>query len=389
VSIRIRWALCAALACGGALSAHAQRPATKPQAKPIRKSAPTPGVRAALPPAWSVAFAPDSNRLAIGGYRTVTVWSVNEGTRTAEWNVGKDAVRAMAFSPDGKLLAVGGGAPGADGVLLLLDARTGQMVRSIPAHEDTVEAVAFAGDILLSAGDDERVVLTEVSTGRKVGSLTEHVGRCLAVAVPLRTSEGSGGAIFATGGDDKMVKIWDAELRRVVVNFDQSGGSVWAVAPFPQPGRFAAAGGDGAVRLFQVRADRPGGGDGDEMSATTKPETGLEIKAMLRKGEPAPRTGRLTATLSGHSGPVYAVAVSRNGNWIASGGADRKVVVWNGNGGRVREHAEATSDIWGLAISPNSRWLAASSRDGRVRVYDLADGTLSREFPPPPKGAKP
>ncbi len=343
-------------------------------------------MRATQPPAWSVAFAPDSNRLAIGGYRSVTVWSVNEGTKTAQWEVTKDAVRAMAFSPDGRYLAVGGGAPGVDGVLLLLDARTGQTVRSIPAHEDTVEAVAFAGDVLLSAGDDERVVLTELATGRKVGSLTEHVGRCLAVAVPLRTSEGSGGAIFATGGDDKMVKIWDAELRRVVVNFDQSGGPVWAVASFPQPGRFAAAGGDGSVRIFQVRADRPGGANPEDAAATTKPETGLDIKAALRKGEPAPRTGALAATLTGHTGPVYAVAVSRNGNWIASGGADRKVVVWNGAGGRVREHGEAGSDIWGLAISPNSRWLAASSRDGKVRVYDLADGTLAREFPPPAKG---
>ncbi|MFM7322343.1 MAG: WD40 repeat domain-containing protein [Armatimonadota bacterium] len=386
MTIPTRRALGAALVLAVASHAQAQRPAPKPAAKSVRPAPAAPGVRAALPPAWSVAFSPDSNRLAIGGYRSVTVWSVNEGTKAAQWEVTKDAVRALAYSPDGRYLAVGGGAPGVDGVLLLLDARTGQTVRSIPAHEDTVEAVAFAGDVLLSAGDDERVVLTEIATGKKVGSLTEHVGRCLAVAVPLRTSEGSGGAIFATGGDDKMVKIWDAELRRVVVNFDQSGGPVWAVAPFPQPGRFAAAGGDGSVRLFQVRADRPGGANPDDPGAANKPETGLDIKVVLRKGEPAPRTGALAATLTGHNGPVYAVAVARNGNWIASGGADRKVVVWNGAGGRVREHTEATSDIWGLAISPNSRWLAASSRDGKVRVYDLADGTLAREFPPPPKG---
>ncbi|MFY7953738.1 MAG: WD40 repeat domain-containing protein, partial [Armatimonadaceae bacterium] len=72
-----------------------------------------------------------------------------------------------------------------------------------------------------------------------------------------------------------------------------------------------------------------------------------------------------------------------------SAGADRKVVVWNGGGGRIREHSEATSDIWNLAISPNSRWLATACRDGRVRIYDLADGTYVRQLPPPANGAKP
>lgn len=379
-------------------TAHAQKPSrkrTKPAAPSVRKTsarpvAGGPGIRAELPPSWSVAFSPDSTKLAVGGYRSVTIWSVGEGKQLSRWEVGADAVRTLAFSPDGALLAVGGGAPGADGALVLLDTRSGSVVRRIDAHDDTVEAVAFAGNHLISAGDDERVVITDVRTGAKVGTLTEHIGRCLSVAVPLRTSEGSGGAVFATGGADKMVKIWDADLRRVVVNFDQAAGPVWAIAPLPQPGRFAAAGGDGVVRIYQVAADRPGVvDDNNTPGGAQKPDSELEIKATVRTGEPAPRTGRLTANLAGHSGPVYSVAVSRNGNYIVSGGADRKVVVWNPGGGRIREHAEATSDIWNLAISPSSRWLATASRDGRVRLYDLADGTYVRQVPPPATGAKP
>lgn len=370
-SRRSRRALLAlALPLALAVGAPAQRPAPRPS------------------PVWSAAFSPDGAQLALGGYRKVTLWSVADGTRTAEWAATDDAVRALAFSPDGALLAVGGGVPGGGGALVLLDAKTGRPVRAVAAHEDTVEALAFAGPILISAGDDERVVLTDTRTGQKVGALTEHVGRCLSVAVPIRTSDGSGGAIFATGGADKMLKIWDADLRRVVVNFDQSGGPVWCVAPTPQPGRFAAACGDGAVRLFQVRADRPGA-EGDDADAARRPESAPQIAPAARKGEPAPRTGSLVATLQGHDGPVYAVAVSRNGNHIVSGGADRKVVVWNRDGGRIREHAEAGADIWGLAISPNSRWLAAVSRDGRARVYDLTDGTLVRTIPTQKKAGTP
>lgn len=360
--------------------------------RPAAKNAVSPGiapVRAALPPAWSVAFSPDNSRIAVGGYRSVTLWSVADGKRIARWDVGQDAVRTMAFSPDGSLLAVGGGAPGADGSLVLLDTRSGSPVRSITAHEDTVEAVAFAGNHLISAGDDERVVITDFRTGAKVGTLTEHIGRCLAVAVPWRTTEGSGGAIFATGGADKMVKIWDADLRRVVVNFDQSGGPVWGLSPMPQPGRFVAASGDGIVRLFQVRADKPGATDAEDGNPAGKPESTLEIRSVVRPGEPSPRTGNLVRAQGGHTGPVYAVAVSRNGNYVATGGADRKVIVWNGNLDRLRDHAEATSDIWNLTISPDSRWLATASRDGRARLYDLSDGKMVREYPPAPTGAKP
>ena len=61
--------------------------------------------------------------------------------------------------------------------------------------------MAFSGDVLLSASDDEKVVLTDTKTGTRIGVLSEHIGRCLSVAVPVRTTDGAGGAIFATGGN--------------------------------------------------------------------------------------------------------------------------------------------------------------------------------------------
>jgi WD40 repeat protein len=85
--------------------------------------------------------------------------------------------------------------------------------------------------------------------------------------------------------------------------------------------------------------------------------------------------------MTGHSAAVYTVAASANGNFIASGGADHKVIVWDRNGGIVRELTDAKGDVWSVAISGNSRWLAASSVDGYTRVYDLTDGTLTSTFP--------
>jgi len=354
------------------------RQATKPKASSVSALRPV----TTEAPDWSVAFHPDGNRIAIGTYRKVVVYALPDGEKVADWPVGTEAIRALAFHSSGKILAVGSGAPGASGSVILLDAATGQATQALKIHDDTIEGLAFSGDVLLSASDDEKVVLTDIKTGTRIGVLSEHIGRCLSVAVPVRTSDGAGGAIFATGGADKMVKIWDANLRRVVVNFDQAQSPVWSLTALPQPGRFVAGCDDGTVRIFQVRADRPGVPDGqDDMTTGVNGRKPENSAPMLKPGQPAPRTGSQTQVLTGHSAAVYTVAASANGNFIVSGGADHKVIIWDRNGGKVRELTDAKGDVWSVAISGNSRWLAASSVDGYTRIYDLADGTLTSTFP--------
>ena len=161
-----------------------------------------------------------------------------------------------------------------------------------------------------------------------------------------------------------MLKVWDADKRRVVVNFDQCGSVVWCVAALHQPGRFIAGSGDGALRVFEVREDG---------------------KARSPK-EPDPRTGRVGQTFGGaHPDGVYAVAVAANAQTVVSGGADKKVKVWNLGRNRMEaEFVEAKGDIWSIAVSPNSQLAAAASLDGRVRIYDVIQNKLVRELPPTP-----
>jgi WD40 repeat protein len=348
----------------------ATRSQKKPAAKPaLPKTPPSDGGRGGavatkLPPCWAVAFSPDGVRLAVGTYRRVVVYEVASGNKLSDWMVASDAVRALAFSPDGAVLAAGTGVPGVSGAILLLNTTTGQVLKPLKPHYDTVESVAFLGSQILSAANDEKVCVTDSVTGQTIGTLSEHVGRCLSVAVPSRTTPQDGGALFATGGADKMFKVWDAEKRRVVVNFDQCGSVVWCAAALAQPGRFLVGSGDGALRIFGVRSDG---------------------KARDPK-EPDPRTGFVGQTFGGaHPDGVYAVAVAPNGQTVASGGADKKVKVWNlGRNRMEKEFTESMSDIWGLAISPNSQLLAAASLDGRVRLYDIIQNKLVRELPPAP-----
>jgi len=109
-----------------------------------------------------------------------------------------DWVWAVAFSPDGRLLASGSG----DGTVKLWDAATGTVRQSLEGHSDRVMAVAFSPDgrLLASGSDDGTVKLWDAATGTVRQSLEGHSGRVWAVAFSPdgRLAPGSGD-IFVKG----------------------------------------------------------------------------------------------------------------------------------------------------------------------------------------------
>lgn len=83
--------------------------------------------------------------------------------------------------------------------------------------------------------------------------------------------------------------------------------------------------------------------------------------------------------LSGHSSWVTAVAISPDGQTIASGGLDDNICLWSSqNGTLLHTLTEHTKPINSLAISPNGQWLASASDDHTIRIWHLATGKLQR-----------
>src|SRR5262249_27821867 len=96
---------------------------------------------------WCVAFAPDGKTLATGGGdRVIKLWNVQNGKERVALNGHDGPIHSLAFSPDGNTLASGGGSPSGKNTVRLWDVTTGKELGGPEGRTGYVEAVAFAPD---------------------------------------------------------------------------------------------------------------------------------------------------------------------------------------------------------------------------------------------------
>ncbi|HZT81324.1 MAG TPA: tetratricopeptide repeat protein, partial [Gemmataceae bacterium] len=165
-------------------------------------------------------------------------------------------VNVLAFSPDGKLLAAGGGR--LKGEAWLWDVAAGKQRQPLQGHDYNVTAVAFSpdGKRLATASQDDTIRLWDAATGRGLGVLSGHAGWVLAVAFS------PDGKSLASGGLDGTVRLWDVKGKRQRGELRGRAGWVYGVAFAPDGKALAAVSGDplvpaapGELRLWRLAGE--------------------------------------------------------------------------------------------------------------------------------------
>ena len=160
-----------------------------------------------------------------------------------------DAVTALAFSPDGAILATGSGRPSRSGEIKLWNTADGALVREFAApHSDAVTALEFSrkGDMLASGATDRFVKVHSVADGKHVKSFEGHTGHVLGVAWQAN------GRRLSSAGADNAIKVWDVvtgEQQRTINGGKKEVTAVKFVAPGEE---VVACSGDPTVRLYNA-----------------------------------------------------------------------------------------------------------------------------------------
>jgi WD40 repeat protein/beta-lactamase regulating signal transducer with metallopeptidase domain len=286
---------------------------------------------------------------------------------------GRGGMLAVAYSPDGSMLA----SAGDDAVIRLRDLASGRTIRLLEGHSDAVSCLAFSPDgrTLASGSYDRTVRLWDVRSRRLKATLSGHSNWVFSVAFSAE------GATLASGGHDKTIRIWDAGTGSPRATLEGHMASVRAVAFAPDDGEslLASGGADQAVLVWDLRTHtirfRLTGHKGTVRTLAFAPDGGI-LASGGEDGEVRmwdTNWGHLRTVLAGHTDMVTCLAFSPRGGILATGSLDATIKLWEARAGRERAslqgHIEGVS---ALAFAPDARQLATASFDGSVRIWDPA-----------------
>jgi WD40 repeat protein len=272
----------------------------------------------------------------------------------------------IAISPDSKLLAVGlCVVPNKTyDSIQVWDLANRRLVKQLKAHESEVRAVVFSpdGKVLATAGDDKTIRLWEVATLNHIATLRGHDDRIDAVAFS------PDGKWIVTGGCDRTLRVWNAATKKLYKTRDDVASMLNRIAYSPDGKRFLVTydSKDGAVydaETFAMRARLP------HFKAFThdlaySPD-GKQIALGLADGtvrllRASDFAEQLKIDAQGYADNV---AFSPDGKTIAvRGGGAQFALYRTDNGQRVRTLFDnrTRTDVMDIAFSPDGKTLAAA-----------------------------
>lgn len=299
---------------------------------------------AVVSPVSALQFSPDGKLLAVGGYQQVRLVEPGTGKTVVTLPGHADYVRSIAFSPNGKFLAAAGGLPQRSGEIKIWNVESHELVRTLRGHKDCIYSVAWSrdGKLLASGSYDRMVILWDADDGHEIRNLQDHIDAVFAVAFS------PDGKHLASGSQDRAVKIWDTASGQRLFTLSDASDGLTSIAYSPSGNDIAAAGYDKTIYVWHLADDG----------------------------------GTLTQSLIADEDSILALVWSPDGKTIITSSSDGSIRFRDAaslNPVGVIEHQPDWVEA--LGISPDGNTLAAGRYNGSLSLYNAK--TYQQVMAPP------
>ncbi len=375
---------------------------------------------------FEISVSPDNKIVgAVGRDKTLHLWKQQDGAlvHTITHPV---EVRSLSFSADSARVATAS----VDGLVRVFDAASGLLLESFREHAPGTEvtSVRYLNDnqTLVSTGDDKTVRLMKTSILRTISVHPKEV-KALAMinagaqivsagndgrVVMTNLSTGSTDRVFVTGDRKAVAVASRADNQRVAAGFESGELLVWnanngeqpllkfefssavhSLAWSPDNRKLIVATADNNVRI--LGPTRPGVQPPVELVQHQQFSTDAGVTKMLFSQDSrsvwiSQANGRLDEwSYAGveqrrqfnHGGPVYGVAANRDGSIVVSCSTDQTVRVWDTTTGQQKFQLNGHSGaVHAVAMSPDETFVVSSGADGTLRLWDIAGGRQLKQL---------
>lgn len=334
---------------------------------------------------WPLTVDHRGNRVAVGDRSgAMFLFDTGSGELTQTIRDLPETVWTAAFSPDDRLLAVGG----SDAMVRVFEVSTGRLLWQRAADQNVYEVVISADGALVAASDESGAIrVWRTKNGQPVSTLSGHTRAVYTVDLHPN------GWLLASGDTSGLVSLWDVRSGDRLESHQHHGGVVYRVKFSRRGSSMVSSDSDGSCQVWTVdttaatptiRPKAPLVGHmssvwppifrpDDEEIATASNDESVRLWDVT--------SGRCTADIRGHGRQISTLSFNQNGGMLAAASKDGLVRIWNPRTGELLQRLSGRANqLVSAVFNPLADTVVAATNDGGAQRFDAATGRREREL---------